>query len=306
MNGRRDEHAVLIINPRSGGGKAERYHLVAECTKRGIEAVLLGQGDDVAAVAAAAAARADVIGAAGGDGTEASVAAAAAERAIPFVCVPAGTRNHFALDLGVDRHDVVGALDAFRDGTERHVDLGRVNGHTFVNNASMGWYGKLVHSPSYRDAKWRTAFETLPEVLGPRSAPFRLRFRGPDGRDLDEVHILLVSNNPYNLDVLPGMATRGDINLGTLGIMAARLRPPRPPLPVGTTTTLRHWLQWTVAAFRVDADSTIELGLDGEARRLDPPLLFESVPNALRVRTHTRPRLPIAPPPLPRGPSPLA
>ena len=40
----------------------------------------------------------------------------AAARDLPFACIPAGTRNHFALDLGVDRDDVVGALDAFVDG----------------------------------------------------------------------------------------------------------------------------------------------------------------------------------------------
>ena len=38
---------------------------------------------------------------------------------------PAGTRNHSALDIGVDRHDVIGALDVFTDGVERQIDMAR-------------------------------------------------------------------------------------------------------------------------------------------------------------------------------------
>src|SRR4029450_13195285 len=67
-----------------------------------------------------------------------------AEPGPPSACIPAGTRNHFALDLGVDRDDVVGALDAFVDGGQRWVDLGEVNGRTFVNNVSLGLYGESV------------------------------------------------------------------------------------------------------------------------------------------------------------------
>ena len=153
-------HPVLIMNPKSGGGKVERFHLVDECVARGIEAIVLERGDDLLQLAAEAIARgADVIGMAGGDGSQALVATVASKHGIPHVCVPAGTRNHFALDLGLDRDDVVGALDAFRDGLERRVDLARVNGRVFVNNASMGLYAKIVQSPAYRDAKMKTAAE---------------------------------------------------------------------------------------------------------------------------------------------------
>ena len=90
---------------------------------------------------------------AGGDGSLAVVAAAAAAHGLPFICVPAGTRNHFALDLGVDRHDVAGALDAFSDGVERRIDLAEVNGRVFLNNVSLGIYGEAVRQSAYRDAK---------------------------------------------------------------------------------------------------------------------------------------------------------
>ena len=81
---------------------------------------------------------------AGGDGSQAVVAAVAAERGLPYACIPAGTRNHFALDLGVDRDDVVGALDAFVDGGEPAVDLAEVNGGVLVNNVSLGLFAEAV------------------------------------------------------------------------------------------------------------------------------------------------------------------
>ena len=129
-----------MVNPRSGGGKAQRYDLVGRCRTRGIEPVVMKEGDDLASLAAAAVSSgADVIGMAGGDGSQAIVAAVASSHDIPFVCIPAGTRNHFALDIGVDREDVIGALDAFHHGSERRIDLAQVNGRVFVNNASIGF-----------------------------------------------------------------------------------------------------------------------------------------------------------------------
>ncbi len=101
---------VLFVNPRSGDGKAARAGLADRARDTGIETVILAPGQDLAALAReAAAAGADALGIAGGDGSLAVVATVAAAHGIPFVCVPAGTRNHFALDVGVDRHDLIGA-----------------------------------------------------------------------------------------------------------------------------------------------------------------------------------------------------
>ena len=116
---------------------------------------------------------------AGGDGSQAAVAAVAAEHDIPFVCVPAGTRNHFAFDLGVDRRDVVGALDAFVEGEERRIDVGRVNGRVCSSTTSRwGSTARSCESPEYRDHKVRTVVAMLPDLLGPDAEPFDLRFAG--------------------------------------------------------------------------------------------------------------------------------
>src|SRR5206468_2305338 len=104
-----------------------------------VRTVLFGPGDDLRALTEHAVAQgADVLGVAGGDGSQALVADVARSHDLAFVCIPAGTRNHFALDLGLDRRDVAGALDAFEDAVERRIDLASVGGRVFVNNASLG------------------------------------------------------------------------------------------------------------------------------------------------------------------------
>src|SRR5215213_5685997 len=174
-------NGVLIINPKSGSGKAQRSNLVEEARNRNVESILLAPGDDLRELAKRAAlAGADVIGMAGGDGSQAIVAAVAMEHDVAHVCVPAGTRNHFALDLGLERDDVVGALDAFTDGVERRIDLASVNECIFVNNASIGVYAQVVQEDAYRDAKFGTWRRMLPEMLGPEATSIDLQFQGPE------------------------------------------------------------------------------------------------------------------------------
>jgi diacylglycerol kinase family enzyme len=270
--------SVLVVNPRSGGGTAGRLDLVGECRARGIEAVLFEPGDDLAALALAAVRNgADVLGVAGGDGSQAVVAAVAAEHDLPFVCIPAGTRNHFAADLGVNRRDVVGALDAYAHGDERRVDLGCVNGRIFVNNVALGFYGAIVQSPEYRDHKIRTVIDMLPDLVDPAAEPFDLRFEGADGRRYDDAVLLLVSNNRYAVDPRPHRGTRGDLDSGLLGVLALTGPPPR------------GIAEWSTATFSVHSGSPVAAGIDGESVTLDPPLIFQSLPAALRVRT-LRPR----------------
>jgi diacylglycerol kinase family enzyme len=287
----RPAHPVLIINPKSGGGKAERFRLADECSARGIEPVLLRPGDDLLQLAEDAIARgADVIGMAGGDGSQALVASVAAAHQIPHVVVPSGTRNHFALDLGLDRNDVVGALEAFGDAAERRIDLAEVNGRVFVNNASLGLYAKIVQVPGYREAKLKTAAEVLPELLGPDAKPFDLRFTGPDGTRYDTAHMILVSNNQYQLDHLGGRGTRESLDDGILGVVAARIGGPTEARrfvtleAVGQVRKFPGWLEWETPRFEVSSDSPVEIGIDGETMVMTPPLVFSVRPGALRVR----------------------
>jgi len=271
------ERAIVVWNPRSGGGKAVSNNLPGEARARGIEPIELKPGDDLEQlVRDAVAAGADGLAAAGGDGTQALVASIAAEHDLPFACIPAGTRNHFALDLGVDRDDVVGALDAFVTGGERRVDLAEVNGRVFVNNVSLGLYAEAVQREGYRDAKLRTMLDTAPDVLGaqPSGATSELSWRGRDGAQHQSAAVILVSNNTYRLGHVVGSGSRPRIDGGELGIAVLAASHDRGG----------RWQQWSAHELEITASQPVPVGVDGEALVLEPPLRFESRPGALRVR----------------------
>jgi diacylglycerol kinase family enzyme len=291
----RARSGVLLINPKSGGGKAERFDLPGEARKRGIGAVVLERGDDLLELAEQALSDgADVIGMAGGDGSQALVATVAMRHNVPHVCIPAGTRNHFALDLGLDRDDVIGALDAFTDGVERRIDLARVNEHVFVNNASLGVYAEVVQSDAYRDAKLETWTKMLPELLGPGAPPIDLEFEGPDGTEISDAPLVLVSNNPYQLTSLAGAGTRARLDTGRLGLVAARITAASDIAEfvmletIGQAQRFHGLLEWSEVRFEVRSSSPVAVGLDGEALMMEPPLQFVSLPGALRVRLPER------------------
>ena len=276
------EHPVLFFNPRSGGGKAERFALADEARARGIEPIELKQGDDLETLVRGAVERgADALAMAGGDGSQAIVAAIAAERGLPYACIPAGTRNHFALDLGVDRDDVVGALDAFVDGGKRIVDLAEINDRVFVNNVSLGLYAEAVQREGYRDAKLRTLLDTVPDVLGPDGGELDMRWTGPTGQTHHAGAMVLVSNNRYRLGRAVGSGTRPRIDDGLLGIAVVGA-----PSGRGESgrSMQRPWREWSAPEFEVDADSPVPAGIDGEALVLDPPLRFRIRPGVLHVR----------------------
>jgi diacylglycerol kinase family enzyme len=276
------ERPVLFWNPRSGDGKAQRLGVAEAARARGIEPVELSAGEDLERLAHDAVARgADALAMAGGDGSQALVAGVASEHGVPFACVPAGTRNHFALDLGVDRDDVIGALDAFVDGGERVVDLAEVGGRVFVNNVSIGLYAEAVQDARYRGAKLRTLLDTLPDVVGPGAGERDVRWTGPEGERRRGCLALLVANNRYRLGRGVGSGTRPRLEDGLLGVTVVSptagsgFRPRRLRLGV---------LEWCAPSLEIDAGSPVAVGIDGEAARLQPPLRFRSRPGALRVR----------------------
>ena len=219
-----------------------------------------------------------MLGAAGGDGSLAVVAAVAAAHGIPFVCVPAGTRNHFALDVGVDRNDLIGALDAFTDGVERQIDMAEVNGRIFLNNVSLGIYGDAVRQSAYRDAKVRTLLETAAKVMGPSAEAPALRLADDLGREYRHLAMVLVSNNPYALDHPPA-GTRPALDGGQLGVVVV-------DAPGGSLRSPGR--AWSTSRIEVACPAPVPAGVDGEAVELSPPLRFAIQPGALRVRISSR------------------
>ncbi|QGV82269.1 diacylglycerol/lipid kinase family protein [Streptomyces ficellus] len=291
----------LVMNPRSGGAKVERFGLREKAERLGARVVLLDADErrDVTQLAREAVADgADLLGVAGGDGTQALVAAVAAEHGLPFLVVSAGTRNHFAMDLGLDREDPAACLDALTDGVELHVDLGFAGGHPFVNNVSFGVYGTVVQDPAYRDDKVGTALGLLPELLTGQSGP-RLTARAA-GRTLTDPQAVLVSNNPYRRDDPAGLGRRERLDSGVLGVLGIRVDNAAEaagllldPEASGLTVLTAHEVV-------VEADRpAIDVGIDGEAFVLPAPVHCRIAPRALRVRVpRLRPGVPQAQPPL--------
>ncbi|MGW5782252.1 diacylglycerol/lipid kinase family protein [Streptomyces sp. NPDC003863] len=278
---------VLIMNPKSGGGKVGRFGLVERAEALGARVILLDPSvhADVAALARGAVAEgADLLGVAGGDGTQALVAAVAAEHDLPFLVVSAGTRNHFAMDLGLDRTDPSRCLDALTDGEELRIDLGDVAGRPFVNTVSFGVYADVVQRPEYRDAKAGTILTVMPDLLlgeGVRRLDARV-----DDTTLSSQQALLVSNNPYvSPDELGGAGRRPSLDDGELGVVGIRVEDAAQAADLAVRGSQSTGLT-VLTAHRVEVDSDTEeipVAVDGEALRMPTPVVCTLRPGALRV-----------------------
>jgi diacylglycerol kinase family enzyme len=288
----------VIMNPLSGGGKVGRFGLTAKAAALGADIALLGSPgledtalEDTGIVDVAALARravdggADLLGVAGGDGTQALVAGVAASRDVPMMVISAGTRNHFALDLGLDRDDPAACLDALSDGVELRIDLGKIAGRTFVNNASFGVYAQVVQSPAYRDDKAATALQMLPDLLtGATGARLVVRV---DGRViLDGPQAVLVSNNPYETGDIAGLGRRARLNTGVLGVVGVKVGTAAQAVDVlGRAERSPGLTVVTASDVVIDADRPqIPVGIDGEAVLMTTPVHCTIRPSALRVR----------------------
>jgi len=249
---------LLIVNPRSGRGGPDPEELVAESRRLGIETHVLRPGDDAAEIARAS--EAEALGMAGGDGSLAPVAEVALDRGVPFVCVPFGTRNHFARDLGLDRDDPIAALRAFA-GSERRIDVGRADERLFLNNVSLGVYAQLVHRREHHRRR-RVAFARV------RAWAIVLTHREPLGITIDgdpvESRIVLVANNAYALD-LPSLGERERLDEGQLHLYVP-----------GD--------ERAAESFLIDAAAgRLEAAVDGEPDVLETPIEFRIEPRALRL-----------------------
>jgi diacylglycerol kinase family enzyme len=289
------KRAFLIMNPRSGGGKVAKFGLKEKAEALGAEVALLeGPGVvDVADLARRAVADgADLLGVAGGDGTQALVAGIAAEHGLPFLVISAGTRNHFALDLGLDREDPATCLDALTDGEELRIDLGIIGDRTFVNNASFGAYAEVVRSPAYRDDKRGTTLQLLPDLLSGQSGP-RLSARA-GGVLITMPRALLVSNDPYELGDVAGLGRRARLDTGTLGIIAVTVDSARQAIGLLRRGHGEGLTVLSADEIVVEADAAeIPVGIDGETVMMPAPVRCAIRPGALRVRVpRNRPGVP--------------
>jgi diacylglycerol kinase family enzyme len=258
---------LLIVNPRSGSASPSAEELVEAARSRGIEVHVLAEGDDLPEVARRAGA--DVLGMAGGDGSLAAVADVAIEQDVAFVCVPFGTRNHFARDVGLDRDDPIGALGAFDDGHERQVDVGRVGERLFLNNVSLGIYARLVHRREHHRRRRDALARLRALALTIRDRRRRQRFT-IGGRPV-RARLVLVGNNEYTLDLL-SLGERERLDGGTLHLY----------IPHGFRRIT--WEERSCTELEIGSPlPRLRAAVDGEPVELDSPALFRIEPRALRL-----------------------
>ena len=310
--------AVVVMNPRSGGGKVTRFHLIERAERLGAQVTVTSEELGAAALARLAVEQgAQVLGVAGGDGTVAAVAAVAAEADCPLVVVPAGTRNHFARDLGLDTRNPARALTALVDPEPVRVDLGSVGSRVFVNNVSFGVYADALLEPGYRQAKARSFAAVAPPYLEGQ----RWVDAGIDTpvETIADPQVVLVSNNPYHLSTLRELGRRFSLSTGRLGAIVIK-RPATPPppdlLPRLRQDLRRHASTGSRGAGVVTSPGTgvvtwsamqVELtgsgayltaGIDGEAVTLQLPITCRIRPAALRILLpRERPGVPEEPAP---------
>lgn len=288
--------AFLLVNPGSGTGSPTAGELVAEAAKRGLQVRELDRDDDAETLAReAAAAGAVALGVAGGDGSLAPVAQVALDADLPFVPVPYGTRNHFARDVGLERDDPIGALEAFQ-GAERRVDVGFAQDRLFLNNVSLGLYASLVHDPA-RETKNRVvaALRLIPASLGRSRRPLTLRFEQEGRWEEHRALLCQVANNAYELSSMAEFGVRPRLDEGLLHAYVIEAVSRRALLALLARAAAKRlgeaegWHEWASPTFTVDAKRPrIHAALDGEPTVLEPPITFEVRPRALRILVPTR------------------
>lgn len=259
--------AILFVNPGSGKGGPTVEELTAAARELGVLVHVLEEDDDLVDLARET--DAEVVGMAGGDGSLGAVAQVAVERDLPFVCIPWGTRNHFATDVGLDTDDPLASLTAFRDGVERRVDLGRVGDQIFLNNVSLGVYARLVHRRERRRQRGETFARLRALAISLKDRRRSERFV-VDGQPL-RASVVLVANNEYRLDLF-SIGERDRVDEGTLAIYAAhglrRLR----------------WTERKTPSVRIETSrKSTRAAIDGEPVLLESPLELRVEPGALRL-----------------------
>ncbi|QRP51273.1 NAD(+)/NADH kinase [Amycolatopsis sp. FDAARGOS 1241] len=281
------------MNPHSGSGKPAHFHLIEKAEHIGARVQVTDADHDAASLARLAVAEGtEVLAVAGGDGTVSAVASVAADAGLPLVVVPAGTRNHFARDLGLDIKNPASALNALRDGDPARVDLGVIGGRVFINNVSFGAYADALLEPGYREAKLRTLASIAPNYLkGEQWVEGNVDT--PAGT-IELPQVLLVSNNPYHIATPRYLGRRFALDTGSLGGIVVT-RPPAPPPDLllhlraalrqpGTLGRSGPAITWSAPDITLyGAAPRLPAGIDGEPVTVPLPARSEIRRGALRL-----------------------
>jgi len=287
----------VIVNAKSGTvleGETERA-LRERFETYGVSAHfhLAANGPDTLRLAREAVeGEAEVVVAAGGDGTISTVAAEVSQAGKILGILPLGTLNNFSKDLGIPQ-DLEGAVETIANGEVTEIDVAEVNGRVFINNSSIGLYPRIVRRRDQWQnrlgyGKWRAAFWATLRIF--RIARFlKVRIEIDGKTFLRKTPFVFVGNNQYEMD-LYNIGRRARLDGGELSIYFLH-RGGR----WGVIMLLWHTLTGRVRQWRdfeeVLTDSVtiqsrrkrLPVAFDGEIAVLETPLRYRTLPRALKV-----------------------
>lgn len=286
------KNPYLIINPKSGGGRAIKANIGTLAKKQGIHVVMTKKGVDITKSALEAVqAGADVLGISGGDGSIGAVAKVAMEHGLPIVVLPGGTRCHFARDLGLDPKQIVDSLAGFT-GVERKIDVGNINGRIFLNNASFGLYADIVDNPNYRENKVQVSRQVLQDIVAGKKKPYDLQFSHKKIAVKKAVQVL-VGVNRYNTINLLELGQRQRLDEGVIQVTAVtelnnqlvkQLLRMMSIQRFNELSDIPGLYQWTSKSFVIKSSrKKIVVGVDGEREEYKTPVKVRIEPAALRI-----------------------
>ena len=284
----------LIVNPKSGNGRAIKANIPEKATSKGIEVKITNINDNISGLARRAVKNgADVLGVSGGDGTIGAVATVAIEYNIPLVVLPGGTRCHFARDTGLDPKHIEDSLNCF-EGIETKIDVGSINGRIFLNNASLGLYADIVDNDNYREHKVATSRTVLQKLLQTGQS-YPLKFKDNNNKQYSKAIMILVGVNAYKTINLLGLGKRDNLSGHVLQITVVKSLTDiliKSLLKTAilnkdfVTNNSRNILQWEGKKLIVSTPTKkIVVGVDGEREEYKTPVKIELLPSALRLMT---------------------
>jgi diacylglycerol kinase family enzyme len=236
---------------------------------------------------------ADVLVAAGGDGTVSAIASSVRGTKTALAVLPMGTLNHFARDLGIPT-DIDEAVAAIGRGQRIAVDMGEVNGRYFVNNASLGIYPDIVRDRTRRQRRlghgkpWAMMWAILSVM---RRSPFLKLAVDIEGQETFRCRspFVFIGNNDYVMEGF-NIGQRGSLRDGHLsiytttrrtrfGLFALALR-----ALVGRLRQADDFAMAKATQLQIDSSRRrLLVATDGEVTAMDTPLTFRVLPGALQV-----------------------
>lgn len=290
----------LIVNPVAGGGRAGRAAPAVQqaLAAHGLQARREDTRDleHARALAREGAARGETVVALSGDGMVGAVADVM--RAHPDAVMgvlPGGRGNDFARVLGIPA-DPVAACAVIAEGTPRAIDLGEVDGRTFVGIASAGFdsdANRIANEAPSRLGNLVYAYGALRALLSWRAARFEVELVSAgdsSSRTFSGYTIAAANSGVYGGGMR--LAPQARLDDGLLDVVAIenvsklRFLANLPKVFKGTHVRLPSVKVLRAAEVTISADRPFTLYADGDPIA-ELPARVRALPGAVRVLVPT-------------------